>query len=107
MKITNDEIDKLESGEKIDELVARLVFRREYDGREWSPSQMELDALDVLDAMPGPGVAIFKMAEGWMVRGRVCGNWDLHMVTDDCCVTANAPTLPLAICRAALKARRS
>jgi len=107
--MTNEEIDKLEAGREMDALVAEVMGWRDCEGYwedekvihtdvgGWCPSQDISAAWDVLHLGHPCGwfdsYYLMRYGNGYAIAGH-----STHLII------AEAPTAPLAICRARLKA---
>ena len=122
------DIDTLQAGPELDALVAEKVMGWAFADGCWNePSGPRrahprsvynhfpyystdiAAAWEVIEKLPGPGIALFKTYNGgWQARTKVCNYpGSMHVIENDCCIFSDAPTAPLAICRAALKAVQS
>jgi len=90
--MTHDEIDQLKAGPELDELIVSRVMGHTQGDATWVPAYSTdiAAAITTLDLDTQDYVSLTWTEDGWMVDVSGCyGHGD---------------TLPLAICRAALKA---
>lgn len=116
--MTREEVMQLVAGQGMDELVGSRVMGYRYSvvyntlmgrssGEPWSPSFNLVQAWRVVQRMQDLGYEV-SMANRKDKKGRYRWGVDFYMMIDeaalDSCYSADADTIELAICRAALLA---
>jgi len=86
----------------------RGILERDSVTNWWRPSTDIAAAWQVVEKLPYFAVRrMTRRSTGetyWQVDYKICGDVRMHMIENDCCGSVDAPTVPEAICRAALKA---